>query len=483
MSKLFVYRGIRIRKFHLHIYGFYQFIWFIPFLVGAGCYGYFVLYPYFQLNSQSDWLATLFQVLPLLGILVGGFFVVYFLSRLSYSRNGFFSRVRERRNLANMIVENCFFTLKKRKGNSTSGRPAAKDKMKFPRIYYRNKKNLISIFLPMDGNKNQEKYMKMGTFLEDMFLADNMGILNHKGFVEYRLLSNVEASRLKVTDMKATKESVLLMRGVSWKFNSDPHLLIGGGTGGGKTFTMMSIILALLPVAEVEICDPKDADLSTLSRLPVFEGKVFTGLGILGCLRRGVDDMVKRYKIMKESPKFKMGKNYSYYDIPPKFIVIDEWAAFMTELETMENGYKLLQEANGYMTQLILKARQAGIFIILAMQRPDGQYIQTALRDNFMFRMSVGKLSDVGYDMIFGDVNKDKHFKTKDVKGHGYLGKGGTLAQEFYSAFVPKDFDFAEAYSSYESQVSLDLAEIELSVSEKKDLLKEMEKNRLATNE
>lgn len=477
MSKFFVYRGIRIRKIHLHIYGLYQFLLFVPFVMGAAGYGYVALYPYFQVNSQNDWLATGIQVLPLLGILLGGFFVVYLISRFSYTRNGFFSRVRERRNLANMIVENRFFSVKKHKPSSSSTRSTTKEKMVFPKIYYRNRKNLISIFLPMDGNRNQDKYMKMGTFFEDMFLADNMGIYNHKGFVEYRLLSNVEASRLEVTDMKATKESVLLMRGVSWNFNSDPHLLIGGGTGGGKTFTMMSIILALLPVAEIEICDPKDADLSTLSRLPVFNGKVFTGLGILGCLRRGVDDMLKRYKLMKESPKFKMGKNYSYYGIPPKFIVIDEWAAFMTELETMENGYKLVQEANGYMTQLILKARQAGIFIILAMQRPDGQYIQTALRDNFMFRMSVGKLSDVGYDMIFGDVNKDKHFKTKEVKGHGYLGKGGTLAQEFYSAFVPKEFDFAEAYSSYESQVSLDLAKIELSVTEKKELLKEMGRN------
>ena len=45
------------------------------------------------------------------------------------------------------------------------------------------------------------------------------------------------------------------------------------------------------------------------------------------------------------------------------------------------------------------------------MQRPDGEFIKTALRDQFMFRMSVGRLSETGILMIFGDENKNKKFK------------------------------------------------------------------------
>lgn len=478
MRNLFVYRGIRIRKLHLHIYGLYQFLLMIPFFVGAGCYGYFILFPYVQLNNAMTVPALVIQVAPLLGILLGGFFVVKFLTRISFARNGFFNRVKERQLLANMIRDNRFFRTKKKRVTRNK-RMSIKEVTIYPRIYYRNKKNVVSVFFPLDGSRNQEKYLKMGSFLENMFLADNMGLLNHKGFIEYRLLSNVEGSRLDVQQMKVTDNKIELMRHVFWNFIDSPHLLIGGGTGGGKTYTMMSLILALLPIAQIEICDPKDADLASLERLLVFKDKVFTGKKILGCMRRGVDDMIRRYQYMKNHPKYVMGKNYAYYGLPPKFIFIDEWAAFIIELESMEDGYKLRQEAIAYLTQLILKGRQSGIFVVLAMQRPDGEYMPTALRDNFMFRMSVGQLSAVGYLMIFGDTNKDKVFKIKNgVKGHGYLGEGGMLAQEYYSAFVPADFSFVEAYSKFKEQVQIDLSDIELSAVEKRELLSEMEVTR-----
>ena len=77
----------------------------------------------------------------------------------------------------------------------------------------------------------------------------------------------------------------------------------------------------------------------------------------------------------------------------------------------MANDYSTDGEVDEYLTQLILKARQAGIFFIVAMQRPDGEFLKTALRDQFMFRMSVGRLSETGILMIFGDENKNKKFK------------------------------------------------------------------------
>ena len=70
----------------------------------------------------------------------------------------------------------------------------------------------------------------------------------------------------------------------------------------------------------------------------------------------------------------------------PKFIVIDEWAALMAKIDS---DYRLQAQVTEYLTQLVLEGRQSGVFIIFAMQRPDGEYIKTALRDNFMKRLSV----------------------------------------------------------------------------------------------
>ena len=83
--------------------------------------------------------------------------------------------------------------------------------------------------------------------------------------------------RIWIKDMQADEGKVQLMKGLYWHFDKDPHLLLGGGTGGGKTFTILSLIYALCRVGEVEICDPKNSDLMALGKLPLFAGKVHTG--------------------------------------------------------------------------------------------------------------------------------------------------------------------------------------------------------------
>ena len=161
--------------------------------------------------------------------------------------------------------------------------------------------------------------------------------------------------------------------------------------------------------------------------------------------------MEERYRYMKSQPNFVAGMNFSQFGLRPKFIFFDEWAALMAKLE---GNYQLQQQVNQYLTQLILEARQAGIFVIMAMQRPDGEYIKTSLRDQFMKRLSVGHLEDTGYTMMYGDANKNKEFKYideidgKKVIGRGYIANAGEIAKEFFSPNVPfdKGFSFKEAF-------------------------------------
>ena len=161
--------------------------------------------------------------------------------------------------------------------------------------------------------------------------------------------------------------------------------------------------------------------------------------------------MEERYRYMKSQPNFVAGMNFSQFGLRPKFIFFDEWAALMAKLG---GNYQLQQQVNQYLTQLILEARQAGIFVIMAMQRPDGEYIKTSLRDQFMKRLSVGHLEDTGYTMMYGDANKNKEFKYideidgKKVIGRGYIANAGEIAREFFSPNVPLDkgFSFKEAF-------------------------------------
>ncbi len=152
----------------------------------------------------------------------------------------------------------------------------------------------------------------------------------------------------------------------------------------------------------------------------------------------------------------------------------------------MANDYSTDGEVDEYLTQLILKARQAGIFFIVAMQRPDGEFLKTALRDQFMFRMSVGRLSETGILMIFGDENKNKKFKYVEkidgqkVYGRGYVAQGGGTAREFYSPQVPQDFDFIEEFIKISKELGYEDVPKEVQEEVSQKISKHIDKEALA---
>ena len=84
--------------------------------------------------------------------------------------------------------------------------------------------------------------------------------------------------------------------------------------------------------------------------------------------------------------------------------------------------------------------RQAGFFLILACQRPDAKYLGDGIRDQFNFRVALGRMSEMGYGMMFGETDKD--FFLKQIKGRGYVDVGTSVISEFYTPLVPKGHDF-----------------------------------------
>jgi DNA-binding transcriptional regulator YhcF (GntR family) len=128
--------------------------------------------------------------------------------------------------------------------------------------------------------------------------------------------------------------------------------------------------------------------------------------------------------------------------------MVDEWTAFYASLTVRQASL-----VDDLLAQLILKGRQAGIFLIVAMQRPDGEYLSTNLRDNMMARMSLGKLSKTGYRMVFGEDYEDKNYLfIKSKIGRGYAALDGGMPSEFFSPLIPfdKGFSFEAAFAQME---------------------------------
>ena len=94
--------------------------------------------------------------------------------------------------------------------------------------------------------------------------------------------------------------------------------------------------------------------------------------------------------------------------------------------------------------------------MIIALQRPDAQNLPNGLRDNLLAKASLGRLSELGYKMTYGDDNKNKSFVNKSGIGRGYLDIGKGIPQELYSPLVPDDFDFLTEFAKVDRMIELD---------------------------
>ena len=184
------------------------------------------------------------------------------------------------------------------------------------------------------------------------------------------------------------------MKNLVWEYDALPHALICGGTGGGKTYFLLTIIEALLQTdAELYILDPKNADLADLGT-------------VMGNVYHTKEEMIDCVNAFYES----MG--------------------LLSQLK-----------------KIVMLGRQAGYFLIVACQRPDAKYFSDGIRDNFNFRVGLGRISELGYSMLFGSDVK-KQFFQKRIKGRGYCDVGTNVISEFYTPLVPKGHDFLQTIGS-----------------------------------
>ena len=256
------------------------------------------------------------------------------------------------------------------------------------------------------------------------------------GFVEYTLLYDMIANRIPISEVCVEHGKMRLMQNTYWEFDSLPHMLIAGGTGGGKTYFILTLIRALLQTnAVLYILDPKNADLADLSTvLPnVYSRKE----EIVQCITDFCTAMHERSAEMKRMEGYKTGENYAYLGLSPHFLVFDEYVAFMEMLTSRER-----EDVLNKLRQIVMLGRQAGFFLILACQRPDAKYLGDGIRDQFNFRVALGRMSELGYSMMFGETKKEFFFK--NIKGRGYADTGKGVITEFYTPIVPKGYDFLQ---------------------------------------
>lgn len=168
------------------------------------------------------------------------------------------------------------------------------------------------------------------------------------------------------------------MKDVYWDYVKDSPTS-WRGTGGGKTVTLMSIIYALLKSRLYRYLWSKNSDLASLKKLPVFHGRVYSSKeDIINCFRKCRVYEESATRSVTSFPDYRPGTYYTHYNLKPKFLLV-RWMGYAL-VAKIDRDYSQQSELMEYLTQIVLEGRQAGVYVIFAMQRPDGEYIKTSLR-------------------------------------------------------------------------------------------------------
>ncbi len=347
-------------------------------------------------------------------------------------------QLEHRQKLALMVLQNGWYESEQIQDDGFfKDLPSSKTKEKishFPKMYYYLKDGLIHINVEITMGKYQDQLLQLEKKLETGLFCELVDKELKESYVEYTLLYDTINSRIAIDEVVAKDGRLKLMDNVYWAYDSLPHMLIAGGTGGGKTYFILTIIEALLRTdSKLYVLDPKNADLADLET--VMDNVYYRKDDMMNCIDRFYNDMLSRSEEMKRHPNYKTGENYAYLGLPANFLIFDEYVAFMDMLG--KESTKVVDK----LKQIVMLGRQAGFFLILACQRPDAKYLGDGIRDQFNFRVALGRMSELGYGMMFGS-DMQKQFFLKPIKGRGYVDIGTSVISEFYTPLVPKKYDF-----------------------------------------
>ena len=215
------YRGIKIKPYMVNLRYFifsFFFLLFSPVLVFYG-------YLNFDKIKGLDIAAIVILVILLVVFIVLSIYLTWF----SQERFFLFQKLERLSKLAFFLKENGYTYTKKVKRES-----GTIDKIVFPAVYMKQNRYDLDVAFKMAGNKFQEKFKKIGSELETTFFMDFMEVQDDIKFKTYKLAYSAFLNRIKVTDVNYSDKGIQLMKNLYWNPVDDPHLLVVGGTGGGK---------------------------------------------------------------------------------------------------------------------------------------------------------------------------------------------------------------------------------------------------------
>lgn len=174
---------------------------------------------------------------------------------------------------------------------------------------------------------------------------------------------------------------------VVFNIASQPHLLVGGTTGSGKSVCLHSLLLSLLirhksSSLKVALIDPKQVEFAPYAKIPhLYGGAVATEIPqAKEYLTELVAEMEQRYAMFNKLGVVNIVEARQRGQTLPYIVVfIEELADLVLQDDDIEP----------LLARLAQKARAAGIHLVLATQRPDSRTFSGLIRSNIPARIAL----------------------------------------------------------------------------------------------
>lgn len=212
-----------------------------------------------------------------------------------------------------------------------------------------------------------------------------------------------------------------------------PHVLISGATGAGKSVCINALIASILYKASPDevkfiMIDPKVVELSVYNDIPHLLVPVVTHpKAAAAALNWCVKEMQRRYeKFSKNSVRNMSGYNALKNEelMPEIIVIIDELADLMIVAK---------EEVEHAINRLAALARAAGIYLVLATQRPSVNVITGVIKANIPSRIAFAVTSQVDSRTIIDSAGAEKLLGRGDML---YYPNGASKAVRVQGNFV-----------------------------------------------
>lgn len=221
----------------------------------------------------------------------------------------------------------------------------------------------------------------------------------------------------------------------SWHPAVSPHCLVIGGSGSGKT-TFQHTVLTHLAHAHwrVWVLDGKRIEFIGFDDWPNVEL-------VTDRVEHQVRMLHAAHELMEERYTQLRNRTARLEDFDPLAIIIDEYATFKA---SVQRWYKTVKPKGAPAQAPVLEllpdlarlARSAKIHILLGLQRPDVEFLGGEMRDNFGARVSFGRLSPQGANMMWDSFAVGVAIP-RNKRGRGVTLNAESLPVEIQAFYTP----------------------------------------------